>query len=92
MSVSKGQQVKDLQRRLDILGDRVTQLEREKSELVAANTLLKAKEAQWEADKSNQNRIIGESLTKSNATSNGYLEEIERLRALLREHGVGDID
>jgi phage I-like protein len=51
--------------------------------LRAQVALLEAKERQWEVDRVRQQAVIHGALERANAASNGYLEEVARLRAEL---------
>ena len=78
--VSKGQQVKDLMRRLEVMGGAVQDLESRLRFSESKNKVLEAEKAQWEAEKVKQQTIIAQALGASNATSNGYLEENQELK------------
>lgn len=82
---SKGQQVKDLQRRLNIMGDAVKELEEKNRVLFSKMKILEAEKAQWEVEKVKQQFIIQQALQKSNATNNSYLEEVQQLQLRVRE-------
>jgi phage I-like protein len=57
--------------------------EAENAALRAQVALLEAKERQWEVDRVRQQAVIHGALERANAASNGYLEEVARLRAEL---------
>lgn len=80
------QQDYDALRRLhESTNEALRNAEAEIAALRAALALLEQKERQWEADKVRQMAVIHTALERANATSNGYLTEVERLRAELRE-------
>jgi len=71
--------------RYDSLAKAVVALEAENKRLLETNKLLIMEKVQWEVSKGSQEAIVQQSLDKSNATSNENLEEIVRLRAIIKE-------
>lgn len=71
--------------RYDSLAQAVVSLEAENNRLLETNKLLIMEKVQWEVSKGSQEAIVQQSLDKSNATSNENLEEIVRLRAIIKE-------
>lgn len=55
--------------------------QKENAALQAAVNILEAEKRQWEQAKLMQQQIIQQALASANNISNGYLEEVQRLRA-----------
>ena len=60
-------------------------LERDLGILRAQVLLLETEKKQWDLEKETQKKIIEQALQQANATSNGYLEENNRLKERIRE-------
>jgi len=75
----------DWKERYDSLAPAVSRLEAENIRLQNENILMEMKGQQWEAQKAMQEIIIQNSLNKANVVNNESLEEIERLRAEIKE-------
>lgn len=86
-NMNKGQQERqntDLKRRLNIMGDAVTRLESEIQQLKITNAILEAEKKRWEMEKVQQQTIIQQTLAAANLENQENLEEITRLREVIR--------
>jgi hypothetical protein len=62
------------------MAERVGQLERELEDANRKLVLFEAEKKQWELEKVSQQTIIQNAVARANEISNGYLEEIRRLK------------
>ena len=77
-----------LRRLHEATNETVRRLEAENATLNAKLSVMEAEKRQWQVERVVQSRVIQDTLARANATSSGYLVEIERLRAELREARV----
>ncbi len=79
------QEYDGLRRLHESTNEALRNLEIENASLRSQVALLESKEKQWELDRVRQGMVIQGALERANATSNSYLEEVQRLQAELRD-------